>query len=252
MKAAICRKFGQPLELEDIEIAAPGHNEISVRLAACAICHSDLMAINGDWGGQLPAVYGHEASGIVEAVGEGTSDLSPGDHVVVTLIRSCGQCHYCAQGNQVVCETTFALDEKSPLEAANGKPVTQGLRTGAFAEKVVIERSQAVKIPKDIPLDSASLLACGVITGFCAVTNTAAMPAGANAVIIGTGGVGLNAVQAARLSGAARIIAIDISKDKLKAASEFGATHTLDAKNTDLPAAVRALTNDRGANGKGV
>ena len=247
MKAAICRKFGQPLELEDIEIAAPGHNEISVRLAACAICHSDLMAINGDWGGQLPAVYGHEESGIVEAVGEGTSDLSPGDHVVVTLIRSCGQCHYCAQGNQVVCETTFALDEKSPLEAANGKPVTQGLRTGAFAEKVVIERSQAVKIPKDIPLDSASLLACGVITGFCAVTNTAAMPAGANAVIIGTGGVGLNAVQAARLSGAARIIAIDIAKDKLKAASEFGATHTLDAGNTDLPAAVRALTSGRGA-----
>ena len=247
MKAAICHAFGEPLVIEDVSLAEPGHNEVRVKLAACAICHSDIMAINGDWGGQLPAIYGHEASGIVERTGAGVDDLSAGDHVVVTLIRSCGKCHHCSNGDQVVCGTSFALDRKSPLQTAAGKPLTQGLRTGAFAEQVLVERSQVVKIPADIPLDVASLLACGVITGFCAVTNTAAMPAGSNAVVFGTGGVGLNALQAARLSGAARIIAIDIASEKLEAARQFGATHTLNAGIADLPGAVRSLTHDRGA-----
>ena len=121
MKAAVCRAFGEPLVVEDIEIAEPQAGEIKVKLAACAICHSDILYAEGAWGGDLPAVYGHEASGVVEAVGTGVTTVAPGDHVVVTLIRSCGHCHYCAQGALVACETSFPLDEKSPLTAANGE-----------------------------------------------------------------------------------------------------------------------------------
>lgn len=247
MKAAVCREFGQPLLVENVEIAAPGPGEVLIKMAACAICHSDIMFIDGGWGGELPAVYGHEASGVVEAVGVGVETLKVGDHVVATLIRSCGHCHYCAQGASVACDTTFALDEKSPLSGAADASITHGLRTGAFAEKITIHASQAVAISKDIPFDSASLLACGVLTGFGAVTNTANISAGSNVVVIGTGGVGLNSVQGAALSGAATVIAIDISKDKLQAARQFGATHVITATDNDIPEQVRRLTSGRGA-----
>ena len=247
MRAAICREFAQPLQIEEVEIAQPGPEEIRVKLAACAICHSDIMYINGGWGGQIPAVYGHEAAGIVESLGEGVDTISVGDHVVVTLIRSCGHCHYCAQGAQVACETTFPLDEQSPLKAANGDSLTHGLRTGAFAEQVVVHYSQAVSIDKNIPFDSASLLACGVLTGFGAVANTANISAGCSVVVIGTGGVGLNSVQGASICGAATIIAIDVSVEKLDAARLFGATHTINATDKDVAQQVRALTDGRGA-----
>lgn len=247
MKAAVCREFGKPLSVEDVNIADPGPGEILVKMAACAICHSDIIFIDGGWGGELPAVYGHEASGVVEAVGSGVETLKVGDHVVATLIRSCGHCHYCAQGALVACDTTFALDEKSPLSGTTDANITHGLRIGAFAEKITIHASQAVAISKDIPLDSASLLACGVLTGFGAVTNTANISAGDNVVVIGTGGVGLNSVQGAAISGAATIIAIDISNDKLQAARKFGATHTINATDNNIPAQVRALTGGRGA-----
>jgi S-(hydroxymethyl)glutathione dehydrogenase / alcohol dehydrogenase len=251
MKAAVCREFNKPLVIEDIDIAPPGPGEIKVRLAACAICHSDINFWEGAWGGALPAVYGHEAAGIVTAVGPGVgpevTGLKAGDHVVVALIRSCGSCHYCARGEQVLCETVFPLDLKGPLTAKDGTAIKQGLRTGAFAEYVVVDASQAVAIPQDVPLDSAALLACGVITGFGAVTNTAKVPAGAHVVVIGTGGVGLNTVQAAALSGARTIIALDLSAAKLAAAKRFGATHAVNPAGEDAAAAIRSLTGGRGA-----
>lgn len=250
MKAAVCRKFGQPLVIEEVAIASPGPGEILVKLAACAICHSDIMFMDGGWGGELPAVYGHEAAGVVQSVGPGVEamdQVAPGDHVVVTLIRSCGHCHYCAGGNSVSCETTFHLDRQSPLSSADGSVLTHGLRTGGFAEYVLVHDSQAVAIDKSIALDSASLLACGVLTGFGAVVNTAAVEAGSSVVVIGTGGVGLNSVQGARISGAATIIAIDVSANKLKAAMEFGATHTINAGDADVAGQVRGLTGGRGA-----
>ena len=247
MKAAVCRTFGEPLVIEDIEIAAPQAGEIKVKLAACAICHSDIFYAEGAWGGDLPAVYGHEASGVVEAVGSRVTTVAPGDHVVVTLIRSCGHCHYCSQGALVACETTFPLDQDSPLKTANGEDLVHGLRTGAFAEHVVVDASQAVPIPKDIPLESASLLACGVITGLGAVVNTAKVRPGANVVVIGTGGVGLNAVQGAALCGATEIIAVDLADDKLEAAFKFGATSTINPTREDVADAVRARTGGRGA-----
>lgn len=247
LKAAICREFRAPLRIEEIDLAAPNDGEVQVKIAACAICHSDIIFMDGGWGGVLPAIYGHEASGVVQSVGAGVHHVKPGDHVVVTLIRSCGECHYCAQGHQVMCNSTFPLDEKSPLKDAHGAPITHGLRTGAFAEYVTVEASQSVAIPKDVPLDAASLLACGVITGLGAVWNTAQVPAGANVVIIGCGGVGLNAVQGAALCGAKTVIGMDLAPDKLTAALDFGATHTINAADSDAAAKVRDLTDGLGA-----
>ena len=247
MKAAVCRQFGAPLQIEEINIAPPGPGEIFVKLSACAICHSDITYIDGGWGGELPAVYGHEAAGIVETLGEGVETISVGDHVVVTLIRSCGHCHYCAQGKQVACETSFPLDAKSPLSAQDGTALTHGLRTGAFAEYVVVHKSQAVTIDQDIPLDSASLLACGTLTGFGAVANTANISAGCSVVVIGVGGVGVNSLQGAAICGASTIIAVDISLDKLDAAKSFGATHAINAGDKEIAKQVWALTGGRGA-----
>ena len=247
MKAAVCREFGKPLVIEDLELAPPGPGEIRVKIAACAICHSDIHFAEGAWGGDLPAVYGHEAAGIIEETGIGVATLRAGDRVVVTLIRSCGHCHYCARGEPFVCETKTALDQTSPLAAADGSPVVHGLRTGAFAEFAVVDQSQAVAIAKEIPLDSASLLACGVITGFGAVVNTAGVRPGANVAVIGVGGVGLNSIQGAAIAGARRIVAVDIVPSKLEAAMQFGATHALDGRDRNAAREVRALTGRRGA-----
>ncbi len=247
MKAAVCREHGKPLVIEDLELDAPHAGEVRVRISACAICHSDIIYMDGGWGGELPAVYGHEAAGVVEQVGPGVTSVKPGDHVVVTLIRSCGHCFFCAQGDPHICETRFPLDSNSPLHGEGGEKVVHGLRTGAFAEYAVVDASQVVAIPDSVPLDSASLLACGVITGLGAVVNTAEVAPGSSVVVIGTGGVGLNSVQGAALSGARTIIAIDLSDDKLAAAKEFGATHGINSGNEDALSIVRSITDGRGA-----
>ncbi len=247
IKAAVCREFARPLSIEAVELASPGTGSIRVKIAACAICHSDIHYADGAWGGDLPAVYGHEASGVVEEVGAGVEGFSAGDHVVVTLIRSCGQCFHCARGDEVLCENEFPLDRRGPISAIDGSRMVQGLRTGAFAEQVVVDASQAVVIPDAIPFDSASLLACGVITGLGAVVNTARVEAGSNVVVIGTGGVGLNSIQGAALSDCREIIAIDVSDDKLAAAARFGATRGINSTREEPGVAVRALTGGRGA-----
>jgi len=247
MKAAICREFGKSLVIEEVELLPPRTGEVQVKLAACAICHSDILYAEGAWGGELPAIYGHEAAGVVETVGAGVTTVKPGDHVLVTLIRSCGTCHYCSQGEKVRCETTFPLDEQSPLRTLDGKPIAQGLRTGAFAESVVVDASQLAPIPKDIPLDSAAVLSCGVITGFGAVVNTAQIASGSSVVVIGTGGVGLNSVQGAAIAGAESVIALDLSDAKLEAAKKFGATHTVNVGRENARKSVKSMTGGRGA-----
>jgi Zn-dependent alcohol dehydrogenase len=201
--------------------------------------------MQGAWGGALPAVYGHEAAGIVESVGAGVTGFAVGDPVVVTLIRSCGSCAACSEGRPVFCETSF--DAPTPIHSASGEALVQGMAVGAFAEHVVVHHSQAVVIPADIALDAASLIACGVITGMGAVINTADVRPGQSVVVIGAGGVGLNSVQGARLAGADPIIAIDLSESKLKAARAFGATHAINAAANDVVAAVAALTGGRRA-----
>jgi len=247
MKAAVCYEFGRSLAIEEIDIAPPQAGEVKVKLAACAICHSDIHYIEGAWGGVLPAVYGHEAAGVVTEAGPHVSLVKAGDDVVVTLIRSCGRCYFCAQGQPHLCEATFALNNESRLHTRNGQAVQQGLRTGAFAEYVVVDQSQVVPIPAEIPPDSASLLACGVITGLGAVVNTARVPSGSSVVVIGTGGVGLNSIQGAFLSGAQPIIALDPVNSKLEAAKSFGATHTINPIKENPVEIVRSLTRGRGS-----
>ncbi|MCR4268256.1 Zn-dependent alcohol dehydrogenase [Nitratireductor sp. ZSWI3] len=246
IKAALCREFGQPLSIETLELAAPGHGEVLVDVKACAICHSDISYADGAWGGDLPAVYGHEAAGIVAGTGPGVTAVKPGDHVVVTLIRSCGHCHYCVRHSLVMCEEVFPLDQKGPLTFTDGSPCEQGLRTGAFAEKVVVHESQIAPVPADMPFDVASLLACGVITGYGAVVNTAKVAPGQAVAVIGCGGVGLNSIQGAALAGASPVIALDLSEDKLAAARSFGATHGFSPADPEHAREIRRLTQGRG------
>jgi S-(hydroxymethyl)glutathione dehydrogenase/alcohol dehydrogenase len=225
MRAAVCREFGRPLTLEDLELAPPGPGEVRVRVDACGICHSDVAYAEGAWGGPLPAVYGHEAAGVVLETGPDVDGLEPGRAVVVGLVRSCGRCELCARGLPALCEASFALDDRSPLGAGE---IAQGMRVGAFAEEVVVHESQAVPVPDGVPLDRACLLACAVATGWGAVTRDAQVEPGASVIVIGVGGVGLNIVQAAALAGAEPIVAVDLAPAKLEAALEFGATHVGD------------------------
>lgn len=247
VKAAVCRAFGSRHSIEPVTLAPPGPGEVEVRIRACAVCHSDIAFIDGHWGGALPAVFGHEASGVVERTGEGVRHLTAGQHAVVTLVRACGRCACCEGGLYGSCEAHFPLADMSPLTADDGSPLHQGLRTAAFAERVVVDASQVVGIEPDLPFEAAALLACGVITGVGAVTNTARVPVGASVVVIGCGGVGLNSIQGARLSGAGRIIAVDVAAAKLEAARRFGASKGIDARQEDPVDRVRALTGRRGA-----
>jgi S-(hydroxymethyl)glutathione dehydrogenase/alcohol dehydrogenase len=246
--AAVCRSFGRPLRLETLELREPGPGEVQVQVAACAICHTDLTLVSGAWGGELPAVYGHEAAGVVEAIGPAVVGVSAGDHVVVTLVRSCGRCVRCLGGEPALCLSRgeFVLSREPPLRNGEGARVAQGLRTAGFAERVLVHESQVVPIRRDFPLESASLLGCGVVTGVGAVLNNARLQAGGTLAVIGTGGVGLNSVQGGVLAAARTIVAVDLDEEKLRAAREFGATDTLDARRQDLAAAVGELTDGHG------
>ena len=223
IKAAVCHAFGEPLIIEDILLRAPQMGEVEVAIDAVAICHSDITYADGGWGGSLPAVYGHEAAGRITAVGGGVTGLAVGDSVVVTLIRACGGCPTCAGGQPTQCETHYDGD-KGPITTAEGGKLHQAMATGGFAEAVVVDQKQVAKIGDSIPKDAASLIACGVITGVGAVVNAARLRAGQDVVVIGAGGVGLNAIQGARIAGARRIVAVDMSEEKLEMARDFGAT----------------------------
>lgn len=247
MKAAVCRAFGEPLVIEQLELAEPQVGELVVDVRACAICHSDIALAAGAWGGRLPVVYGHEAAGVVTAVGPAVAGVAAGDHVVVTLIRSCGACFFCARGEPALCEAQFRLDREPALHAADGSPVVQGLGTAAFAEQVLVHASQVAVIGPDVPFAAAALLGCAVITGVGAVINTAELHPGSSAVVIGAGGVGLNTVQGAALAGAHPLIAVDLSDSKLEAAVSFGATHTINPQHQDAVAEVARLTGGRRA-----
>ncbi|MEM1072852.1 MAG: Zn-dependent alcohol dehydrogenase [Pseudomonadota bacterium] len=246
IKAAVCHEFGAPLRIEEILIRPPGVGEIEVAIDAVAICHSDISFAEGAWGGSLPAVFGHEAAGRVSAVGAGVTGLVPGDSVVATLIRACGRCRHCASGQPTVCETPYDGD-MGPIKTKNGGKLHQAMAMAAFAEKTVIDQKQAVKIDDSIPKESACLIACGVITGIGAVVNAAALKAGQDVVVIGAGGVGLNAIQGARIAGARRIVAVDMSEEKLEIAKSFGATHGVLATQPSPFKASQDALGGRGA-----
>jgi Zn-dependent alcohol dehydrogenase len=247
MRAAVCYEFGQPLVIDEIELDPPKLGEVRVRVTACGICHSDLHRLRGERGGALPIVAGHEVAGIVEELGPGASGVEPGDRVIVSLLRSCGRCFFCQTGAPHHCEHVFPLQTETRLHTRDGVPIVQGVNVGGFAEQVVVDQSQIVKVPDGLPMESVALLACGVITGFGAVVNTANVPAGSSVVVIGTGGVGMNAIQGARLSGAYPIVAVDVLDGKLEDAQGFGSTHGVNATRADAVEAVRAITGPRGA-----
>ena len=245
--AAICHRFGAPLSVERVHLEAPAAGEVSVRVRACGVCHSDIAYMDGLWGGELPAVYGHEVAGVVAGVGPGVEGITPGDHVAVTLVRTCGSCFYCRRGEPTQCEGRFSIDEHGVLRLPDGRRVMQGLHVGGFAEQVTVHASQAVRIPKSLPPESACLLGCAVATGFGAVGNTAGVESGASVAVVGAGGVGLNSIQAARIAGADPVIAVDVSDSRLEAACELGATAAVRSRDGHAAAEVRALTGGRGA-----
>ncbi len=228
MKAAVLSGYGRPLEVEELEIAPPGSDDLRVRVLACAICRSDVHAVAGDWGGDLPAVYGHEVAGKVIESGSGVEGYKHGDSVVVTLMRHCGACPACQRGEPALCGDQELFGRPSPLRRADGTVVFQGFRTGGFAEEVVVHRSQAQPVPASWPVERAALLGCGVLTGFGSVANCGMKVEGETVAVYGAGGVGINAVQAAVAGDAGRVIVVDPSPEKRSLALEVGASHAVD------------------------
>jgi alcohol dehydrogenase len=237
-----------PLAIEEVELADPGPGEIRIRLAAAGLCHSDLSVINGDRPRPLPMALGHEAAAVVDALGEGVSDLAPGDHVVVVFVPSCGHCAPCAEGRPALCEPGAAANSAGTLLSGarrlsrNGAPLNHHLGCSIFAEYAVVSRRSVVRIDRDVPLADAALFGCAVLTGVGAVVNTAQMRAGASVVVVGLGGVGLAAVLGAIAGGARQVVAVDLADDKLALARTLGATDTVNAGGGDAVEQVRALT----------
>ncbi len=242
MKAAVCYEIGKPLVVEEITLDPPKQGEVKVKMAATAVCHSDIHFFKGELPGDLPFVGGHESAGYVDEVGPGVTGFKKGDPVVLSLLISCGKCKFCLAGQTHLCSGVFPMDSETRMHNKKGQKLNMLIKTASFAEYTIVDQSQLVKIPADMPMDLACMLACGVITGFGAVVNRARVKPMSSCVIVGIGGVGLNAVQGAAFSGAYPIIAVDIADKKLQAAKQFGATHTINSKNVDAAKEVEKLT----------
>ncbi|MDE0609230.1 MAG: Zn-dependent alcohol dehydrogenase [Anaerolineaceae bacterium] len=245
MKAAVSYDMNQPLVIEDVTLDPPQQGEVRVRVAATAICHSDVHYLRGDWEIPRPFIAGHETAGVVEETGPGVTQVQPGDRVVVSLLRSCGRCDFCLSGGPNHCSASWPLDTESRIRNGAGQSIRHGVRVAGFAEYAIVDQSQLAAVPETMRLEAASLLACGVITGFGAVVNTARVEAGSAVVVIGTGGVGLNSVQGAALSGARQVIAVDLLPNKLAAARQFGASDRINAAEVDPVEAVKEITDGR-------
>ncbi len=243
MKAAVFHGPHQPLTIEDVDVAKPIGREVLVRTVASGVCHSDLHFVEGLYPFPAPAVLGHEAAGIVEAVGPQVGEFKPGDHVIACLSVFCGACEYCLTGRTHLCQSRPARQAGEPPKLSwKGAPVNQFANLSAYAEQMLVHENALVRVREDMPLDRAALIGCGVTTGVGAVVNTARVEAGATVAVFGAGGVGLAVIQGARIAGARMIIAVDVFEQKLAQARELGATHTVDASATDPVPAIRELT----------
>ncbi len=245
MKAAVFHAPHEPLTIEDVDIDAPKAREVVVKTVASGVCHSDLHFVDGFYPHPAPAVLGHEAAGIVEAVGELVPYVKPGDHVIACLSVFCGHCDQCLTGHPSLCSSaeTKRAPEDRPRLSQKGDIVHQFINISSYAEKMLLHENAIVKIRDDMTLDRAALIGCGVTTGVGAVLNTARIEAGSSVVVFGAGGVGLAAIQGARIAGARQIIAVDISENKLATAKELGATHIVDASSHDPVQAIRDMTD---------
>jgi alcohol dehydrogenase len=238
----------KPLTIAELTLDRPDQGEVLVKVAAAGLCHSDLSVINGDRPRPLPMALGHEAAGVVEQIGPGIDDLAKGDHVVMVFVPSCGHCLPCAEGRPALCEPGAAANSAGTLLSGHrhlkrdGETINHHLGVSAFADYVIVSRRSLVKIDRELPLDEAALFGCAVLTGVGAVVNTAKVGAGASVAIIGLGGVGLNALLGARAAGAQRIVAVDLSDEKLGLARQLGATDTYNAEAPDVLEAIREAT----------
>ena len=251
-RAAVLFEPKQPLSIEVVDVPSPRQGEVLVHMAAGGVCHSDLHVIKGDLAAPLPAILGHEGSGVVAEVGPGVKDVRPGDHVVALWRLSCGECEYCTRGRPALCAAGIEIRRTGTLPLGgtgftlDGKPIKRFGGVSTFAEYSVIPEKAVLKIPEEFPLDLAALLGCAVITGYGAVVNAAQVRPGSLVAVFGAGGVGLNVIQTAALAGAGMIIAVDLREGKLEFARQFGATHLVNASQGNPVEQVRALTGGRG------
>ena len=235
----------RPLRVDELDLAPPGLNEVLIRIKAAGLCHSDLSVINGDRPRPTPMALGHEAAGIVEALGEGVTDLAVGDHVVLVFVPSCGHCQPCAEGRPALCEPGAAANGAGTLLGGArrltraGQTINHHLGCSAFASHAVVSRRSVIKVDGELPFEHAALFGCAVLTGVGAVINTARVRAGSTVAVVGLGGVGLASVLGAVAAGARQVIAIDLADDKLALAQSLGATHTFNAGSTGVIEAIR-------------
>ncbi|MFT3810271.1 MAG: Zn-dependent alcohol dehydrogenase [Micropepsaceae bacterium] len=244
MKAAVLRETKKPLVIENVTINKPGPREVLIRTRAAGVCHSDLHFVEGLYPYPLPAVLGHESAGIVEQVGSEVRSVKPGDHVITCLSAFCGRCEHCITGHLSRCvspDTKREAGDEPRLVETTG-PMNQFLNLSSFAEMMLIHENACVSIRKDMPFDVAALIGCSVITGYGAVAHTSGVRPGETVAVIGCGGIGLAAINAAAIAGASRIIAIDMVGSKLNLAKHFGATDIVNPKDGDPVKQVQDLT----------
>ncbi|GAB3589496.1 S-(hydroxymethyl)mycothiol dehydrogenase [Angustibacter peucedani] len=245
VNAVIARAQGAPVEIVPIVVPDPGPGEAVVEVQACGVCHTDLHYREGGINDEFPFLLGHEAAGVVEAVGEGVTDVAPGDFVVLNWRAVCGSCRACLRGKPWYCFNTFNATQKMTLE--DGTELTPALGIGAFAEKTLVHAGQCTKVDPEAPATAAGLLGCGVMAGFGAAVNTGGVGRGDSVAVIGCGGVGNAAIAGSRIAGATTVIAVDVDDRKLEWAKGFGATHTVNSRSTDAVEAIRELTGGFGA-----
>jgi S-(hydroxymethyl)mycothiol dehydrogenase len=245
VRGVIARGKGAPAEIASVLVPDPGPGEALVAVQACGVCHTDLHYREGGIGDDFPYLLGHEAAGVVEAVGDGVTAVAPGDFVILNWRAVCGQCRACKRGRPWYCFATHNADQKMTL--ADGTVLSPALGIGAFVEKTVVAAGQCTKVDPAVRPEVAGLLGCGVMAGLGAALNTAPVTRGDSVAVIGCGGVGDAAILGARLAGAGTIIGVDIDPRKLDWARQFGASHVVDARETDPVAAIRELTGGNGA-----
>lgn len=245
VRGVISRRKGEPVELVDIVIPDPGPGEVVVAIKACGVCHTDLTYRDGGINDSYPFLLGHEAAGVVETVGEGVTHVQPGDFVVLNWRAVCGQCRACRRGRPWYCFDTFNATQKMTL--TDGTELTPALGIGAFADKTLVHEGQCTKVDAEADAAVAGLLGCGVMAGMGAAINTGAVSRDDTVAVIGCGGVGDAAIAGAKLVGARRIIAVDTDNTKLNWARDFGATHTINARELDVVEAIQDLTGGNGA-----
>jgi S-(hydroxymethyl)mycothiol dehydrogenase len=245
VQGVIAREKGAPVELVDVTVPDPGPGEAVVKIAACGVCHTDLHYREGGIGDEFPYLLGHEAAGVVESVGEGVTEVVPGDFVILNWRAVCGHCRACSRGRPWYCFNTFNADQKMTL--SDGTELSAALGIGAFADKTLVHAGQCTKVDPAAPATAAGLLGCGVMAGLGAAINTGGVTRGDSVAVIGCGGVGGAAIAGAHLAGARKVIAVDIDARKLDKAMKLGATHTVNGRDEDVVVRVKELTDGFGA-----